>query len=240
MLKVDIEKKLELFTLKVRLELDKGICSIMGASGAGKSMCLKCIAGIEKPDSGIIILNDHVLFDSEKGINLPPQQRKTGYLFQNYALFPNMTVQKNIMTGLHSLKKAERKITADELMKEFHIEHLSDKYPEKLSGGEMQRVALARIFASKPNVLLLDEPFSSLDTFLKWELIPKLKSALKEFNGLSIMVSHDIDEILKLSDCVSEIKDGKNTDPVSINEYYDIIIKRYDQNDILPFIQRQQ
>lgn len=219
MLYADFEKQLDLFTLKVHIDLDSGIYSLFGASGAGKSMTLKCIAGIEKPDRGIIRLGDRVLFDSDKRIDLPPQKRGVGYLFQEYALFPDMTVKGNIKAGLHRLPRKERNAKADELMKEFRLTSLADQKPIRLSGGEKQRVALARIFASGPEVLLLDEPFSSLDTFLKWELIPYFKETLQSFSGCSIMVSHDIDEVVSLCGMVSVIQSGVTEPAVGIDAF---------------------
>lgn len=227
MLYADFEKRLDLFTLSVHLEIDSGVLSVFGSSGAGKSMTLKCIAGIEKPDRGVIRLDDRVLFDSAKHIDLPPQKRHVGYLFQEYALFPDMTVRGNIKAGLHHLPRKERNQTAEELMERFRIAPLADKKPATLSGGEKQRVALARIFASKPEVLLLDEPFSSLDTFLKWELIPYFKETLQSFAGCSIMVSHDVDEVFSLCDRVSVIQSGVTEPAVAIGDFRSMIEEKY-------------
>ena len=167
-LSVDIEKTLGAFHLKAAFETDGGILGLLGASGCGKSMTLKCIAGIETPDKGRIVLNGVTLFDSEKRINVPPQKRQVGYLFQNYALFPNMTVRQNILCGLRHVKdrkeKEERLAHAVELMK---IGDLQNHKPYQLSGGQAQRTALARILVSDPQVLLLDEPFSALDSHLR-------------------------------------------------------------------------
>ncbi len=227
MLYAEFEKKLDLFTLKVKIEAENGISALFGASGAGKSMTLKCIAGIEKPDRGVIRLGDKVLFDSERHINLSPQKRHIGYLFQEYALFPNMTVRGNITAALHHLPRKDRRSRCDELMNRFHIAELSEKKPEHLSGGERQRVALARIFASEPEAILLDEPFSSLDTLLKWELIPYLKETLQSFFGCSIMVSHSVDEVLSLCDSVSVIEHGENAPAVSSKAFADTINEKY-------------
>ena len=133
-------------------------------------MTLKCIAGIEKPDRGTITLDGRVLFDSEKHINLTPQQRRVGYLFQQYALFPNMTAAQNILCGIHTGSRAEKKEKLAALLRTFRLEGLEKKLPAQLSGGQQQRVALARILASEPQAILLDEPFSALDSYLKWEL----------------------------------------------------------------------
>jgi len=227
MLYADFEKKLDLFTLRVRIEVEKGIFSLFGASGSGKSMTLKCIAGIEKPDRGVIRLNDKVLFDSEKHIDLKPQKRGVGYLFQEYALFPNMTVKGNIKAGLHAIPRKDRDRRAEELMEQFRIQALAGKKPAILSGGEKQRVALARIFACQPDVLLLDEPFSSLDTLLKWELIPTFKETLQSFAGCSIMVSHSVDEVLSLCDRVSVIQSGVTEPASDIGDFEAQIQEKY-------------
>ena len=227
MLYAEFEKKLDLFTLKVKIEAENDISALFGASGGGKSMTLKCIAGIEKPDRGVIRLGDKVLFDSERHINLSPQKRHIGYLFQEYALFPSITVRGNITAALHHLPRKDRRSRCDELMNRFHIADLSEKKPEHLSGGERQRVALARIFASEPEAILLDEPFSSLDTLLKWELIPYLKETLQSFFGCSIMVSHSVDEVLSLCNSVSVIEHGENAPAVSSKAFADTINEKY-------------
>lgn len=224
MLSVDIEKRLSSFDLQVSFETDKAPLALLGASGAGKSYALKCIAGIEKPDKGKIILNDKTLFDSEKRINLPPQKRRVGYLFQDFALFPNMTVLQNIKAGLHREEKADRDRITTELIEKFRLQGLENVRPLTLSGGEKQRVALARIFASKPDVLLLDEPFSSLDTFLKWELEDEMKQIFREFSGDVIIVSHEIDEVLELCEEVVRIQDGVARNAVNVKEFYTIIL----------------
>lgn len=219
MLYVDIVKKLDNFTLKASMRVDGEVTALFGASGAGKSMTLKCIAGIEKPDSGVIQLNGRTLFDSSEHINLPPQKRRVGYLFQDYALFPNMTVKGNIEAGMRSLKKSERNIKAAELTERFRLNGLENKRPSTLSGGEQQRVALARIFASHPEVILLDEPFASLDIMLKSELIPYMKDIINSFGGESILVSHDVDEVLSMSERVTEISSGVTCGTVTTEEF---------------------
>ena len=228
MLYVDIEKRLDRFTLKARFRCDHTTLALFGASGAGKSMTLKCISGIEKPDRGVIQLNDRVLFDSEKRIDLPPQKRSVGYLFQEYALFPNMTVSGNITAGMRKLPKAEREQKLHELIERFRLSGLENRRPDSLSGGEKQRVALARIFASSPEVLLLDEPFSSLDTLLKHQLIPYIRGIIGDFGGETIMVSHDIDEVRQLCAEVSPITDGVTQETVDSGIYYQQIKKQYE------------
>ena len=188
---VEIEKQLGNFHLDVRFQAETETLALLGASGCGKSMTLKCIAGIMTPDRGRIVLNDRVLFDSEAGIDLPPQQRRVGYLFQNYALFPTMTVEKNILCGIRSGSKAEKAAALSAALHRFRLEGLEKRYPAQLSGGQQQRVALARILCSQPEVILLDEPFSALDSYLKWDLELKLSDFLENFSGPILWVSHD-------------------------------------------------
>ena len=161
-LSVDIEKKLGAFHLRSQFEAPDETMALLGASGCGKSMTLKCIAGIVTPDRGRIVLGGRVLFDSEKKINLPPQQRRVGYLFQQYALFPNMSVEQNILCGIRSGDKAEKRRVLAEKIRMFRLEGLEKKHPAQLSGGQQQRVALARILCSEPEAILLDEPFSAI------------------------------------------------------------------------------
>ena len=227
MLYADFFKRLDGFDLNIHIEADNTVIGLFGPSGAGKSMTLKCIAGIENPDRGVIRLDDRILFDSEQKIDLPPQKRKVGYLFQDYALFPNMTVRGNVTAGMHALKKQERKAKADELMERFRISHLADVRPDRLSGGERQRTALARIFASDPELLLLDEPFSSLDTMLKFELIPFVKETVQSYAKTCLMVSHDVNEICAVCADVSTISAGTNTPPLDAEKFMSDIREKY-------------
>lgn len=207
-LSVHIKKKLKNYMLEVELEAEKSCLGLLGASGCGKSMTLKCIAGIEKPDEGRILLNDKVLFDSGKGINLRPQKRKVGYLFQNYALFPRMSVRKNIEMGLSvsgSLKSKE----ADRLLKQFHLEEVADACPGMISGGQQQRAALARMLAAAPEVLLLDEPFSALDSYLKEYMIQEMKDFLEDYQKTVILVSHSREEIYQMCGKMAVMDQGK-------------------------------
>jgi molybdate transport system ATP-binding protein len=207
---VQIKKQLERFYLDVEFETENEVLGLLGASGCGKSMTLKCIAGIEKPDDGKIILNGRTLFDSEKKINLTPQQRRVGYLFQQYALFPNMTVEKNIAVGAQAMPKAQRKQAVEEMMARMQISQLANKYPGQLSGGQQQRAALGRILINQPEVLLLDEPFSALDDYLKWQVELELADTLKEFGGTTLFVSHSRDEVYRLCRSVCVLSEGKS------------------------------
>lgn len=208
-LKVNIQKKLNEFNLEVDFELKKKRLGILGPSGCGKSMTLKSIAGIVDPDKGVISLNtgeETTYFDSNNKINLKPQDRNVGYLFQNYALFPNMTVEENVACGLS--KDDDKKIVSD-MIKRFHLGGLEKRYPRQLSGGQQQRVALARIMAYGPDVILLDEPFSAMDTFLKEQLRIELVNSLEDFDGFSIMVTHNRDEAFQFCDELIVLDKGK-------------------------------
>lgn len=220
-LKVDIEKCYGRFHLRVKFEADWESIGLLGASGCGKSLTLKCIAGIEKPDRGKIILDDRVLYDSEQRVNLPAQKRRVGYVFQNFALFPNMTAEENIAAGAHHLKDLQREERVEELMEMFQLQDTKGKLPRELSGGQQQRVALARILASEPEVILLDEPFSALDSHLKWQLELEMKSLLKYFGGTIVWVSHDLGEIYRNCSRICIIDEGRSL-PTST---YDALMK---------------
>lgn len=216
-LNVRIRKKLGIFQLDVDFEVKDGIFAILGASGCGKSMTLKCIAGIETPDQGRIVLNGKVLYDSEQKINLPPQKRKVGYMFQDYALFPNMSVAQNIMAGMG--KKPEREAVM-RYLEQFHLVELASHYPSQLSGGQKQRVAMARMIASKPDIILLDEPFSALDSYLKWELEQQMRETLQEVQKPALFVSHNRDEVYRLCNMVSCIHQGRMEVIEPIKEFF--------------------
>ena len=205
-LSVKIKKNLGDFVLDVAFETGEGVLGLLGASGCGKSMTLKCIAGIEKPDEGRIVLNDSVLFDSGAGINVPPQKRGVGYLFQDYALFPNMTVTRNIMCGARDKEKTA------EYIRRFDLVGKEKLYPAQLSGGQKQRVALARMLAAEPEVILLDEPFTALDNFLKARMERELMSMLDEFKGPVVFVSHDRNESYRLTDTIAVMENGRIVD----------------------------
>lgn len=220
---VDIEKDFGSFVLSVKFATEEGVLGILGASGCGKSMTLRCIAGIVKPDKGKIILDGCTLFDSERGINLPPQQRHVGLLFQNYALFPNMTVWQNLMTGLRRCEKNKQKAetAVREIMERFYLTGLENHKPSQLSGGQQQRVALARILLSRPRVLMLDEPFSSLDGYLRWQMELELAEVLEEFAGTTLFVSHSRDEVYRICDSVCVMNQGKSNPVLSVKEMFE-------------------
>ena len=197
---VEIEKQLGNFHLNVRFQAETETLALLGASGCGKSMTLKCIAGIMTPDRGRIVLNGRVLFDSEARIDLPPQQRRVGYLFQNYALFPTMTVEKNILCGIRSGSKAEKNAALTATLHRFRLEGLEKRYPAQLSGGQQQRVALARILCSQPEVILLDEPFSALDYQTRLAVSGDISQIIRREHKTALLVTHDISEAISLSD----------------------------------------
>ena len=209
---VTLEKKLRDFTLRANFTVKNEVFALLGASGCGKSMTLKCIAGIERPDKGRIVLDGATLFDSERNIDLPPQKRQMGCLFQNYALFPNMTVAENLRFVMHgSNEDSGRKI--QELLQRFHLEGLEDVYPATLSGGQQQRVAFARILAAGAKLLLLDEPFSALDSYLKWQMETELMDLLPAYEKTALLVSHDRGEVYRLADRVAVINRGQMEPP---------------------------
>ncbi|MHB8171952.1 MAG: sulfate/molybdate ABC transporter ATP-binding protein [Thermincolia bacterium] len=197
-LAVEIKKALPDFTLDLCFTTGKDALGILGASGSGKSMTLRCIAGLETPDQGRIILNGRTLFDSEKGINLPSRERKVGFLFQNYALFPHLTAAQNVAFGLHGLPKGEQARRAKENLSLVRLEDLEERYPHQLSGGQQQRVALARALATEPEALLLDEPLSALDNHLRSAMEKQLMETLSLFNGISLFVTHDLEEAYRV------------------------------------------
>lgn len=210
MLSVDICKKAGDFHLQVAFEAKEEVMGILGASGCGKSMTLRCIAGVETPDSGRIVLNGVTLYDSEKKINLPPQRRHVGYLFQNYALFPNMTVKRNILCGLRNNKDKQHKIKAyKDVIELLKLQGLENHRPSQLSGGQAQRVALARILVNKPHILMLDEPFSALDSNLRELLQIQMKELMSSYDGAVLMVTHSRNEAYNLCKSIALMDNGR-------------------------------
>lgn len=214
MLEVDIEKQAGDFHLRASFSCENVFLGILGASGSGKSMTLKCIAGIERPDRGRIVLDGRVLFDSAKRINLPPRERRVGYLFQNYALFPGMTVRQNILCGLHAEKdRRKREARTDAMLDLLQIRDIASLRPEALSGGQAQRTALGRILVNEPDLLMLDEPFAALDTHLRLKLQAELKELLSGYDRGVILVTHDRDEAFRMCGWLAVIEKGRMQAP---------------------------
>lgn len=225
---VKIKKDFGSFLLDTEFEADTEVMGILGESGCGKSMTLRCIAGVMTPDEGRIELDGTVFFDSEKKINLKPQQRHIGLLFQNYALFPNMNVVQNFQSALRGqkLRKEEQQKRVAEMIDKFYLQGLERHKPSQLSGGQQQRVALARILLTRPKLLMLDEPFAALDEFLRWKLELELEDVLKEFGATTLFVSHNRDEIYRICDRVCVMNQGKSSEPVPVKELFAAPISR--------------
>lgn len=207
-LSVNVKKSFEDVHLNIEFSTESRRIGIFGASGCGKSLALKMIAGIERPDAGSIVINETVMYDSGKRISLPPQKRNVGYLFQNYALFPTMNVEENVGAGL-KCERGERKRKVSEMMKRFHLEGLEKRLPGELSGGQQQRVALARIMVYEPDVILLDEPFSALDAYLKDKMQRECMEMLRDYPGIVILVSHSRDEIYRFCEETIVVDKGR-------------------------------
>lgn len=207
---IDIKKKLPEFQLDLKLEAENINLGLLGESGSGKSMTLRCIAGIENPDSGQIVLNGRVLFDSEKKINLPIRERRVGFLFQNFALFPHMSVEDNIGFAFDKkVLKEERRRKINNIMEMMKLTGMENRYPYQLSGGQQQRVALARALVMEPEILLLDEPFSALDEHLRNHMIRELKENLALYNGTTLFITHNMEEAFQICERISILSHGK-------------------------------
>jgi molybdate transport system permease protein len=206
---VNIEKQLAAFTLDTAFTAHQETLGLLGGSGSGKSMTLRCIAGVATPTKGQIVLNGQTLFDSEKRINVPSHQRKVSLVFQNYALFPHMTVAQNIAFGLQQLPNALRSQRIHQQLALLQLEGLGDRYPHQLSGGQQQRVALARALATEPEALLLDEPFSALDTHLRAQVERQLIETLSTYSGVTLFVTHNLEEAYRVCEKLMVMSSGK-------------------------------
>lgn len=207
---LDIKKAYPDFSLDVRLEAAGERVALLGASGCGKSCTLRCIAGVETPDEGRIAVNGVTFFDSARGINLSPQQRKCALLFQNYQLFPNLSVADNVLAGVEGrLSREGRDELARRYLSIFGMAGYADRYPARLSGGQQQRVALARMLAARPAIYMFDEPFSALDSFLKSALEQNLLDLFSVIDSTVLYVSHDIDEACRLCERICVLHNGR-------------------------------
>ena len=219
---VDIYKQLADFELQVSFSADNQPLGLLGGSGAGKSMILRCLAGVETPTSGQIILNGRVLFDSQKKINVPSRDRKIGFLVQNYALFPHMTVAQNIAFGLpKGLSASAIRVQVETQLLAVQLAGLGDRYPHQLSGGQQQRVGLARALASQPEALLLDEPFSALDTYLRSQLEQEMVAKLADYGGVSLFVTHNMEEAYRVCQNLLVLEQGKTVQYGSRQEVFE-------------------
>lgn len=222
MIEIDIIKPLYtadgIINLKVNKKINKGdFLTLFGKSGSGKTTLLRILAGLETPKSGKIVVDKEIWFDSSKKINLSPQKRNVGFVFQDYALFPNMSVRKNLEFALKNKNEIKK---VDEILEIMEIKNLSNMKPELLSGGQKQRVALARTLMTNPKILLLDEPLSALDTTMRLKLQDELSLIHQKFNITSILVSHDISEVFKLSNRVFKINLGEIEEDGTPNELF--------------------
>ncbi|HZI17122.1 MAG TPA: ATP-binding cassette domain-containing protein [Pyrinomonadaceae bacterium] len=209
------------FTLDVEFKAPAGVTIIFGASGSGKSLTLRAVAGLLRPDAGSIAAGDLTLFDSEAGVDLPPRRRRAGYVFQNLALFPHLTARQNVEFALPRLPRAEREARALGLLERFHVGHVAPRRPRDISGGEAQRVALARALATGPRVLLLDEPLSALDEATKLGIISDLKSFNRELRLPVLYVTHSRDEALALGERAVVYERGRVTAAGPPSEVFD-------------------
>ncbi|MGI5921200.1 MAG: ATP-binding cassette domain-containing protein [Syntrophomonadaceae bacterium] len=209
MLKARLIKKLGSFTLDIDIQMDNQILVLWGSSGAGKTTVLHCLAGLINPSSGFVKLDGRTLYSSADRINISSRDRNVGYLFQDYALFPHMTVRENIWYGL--TKRQQKPLSPDplQLLDSFGAGHLLDRYPWQLSGGEKQRIALVRALAVKPRLLLLDEPFSALDKCNKINLRQEIKKLHSQWQIPFILVTHDEDDASFLGDTIIGIEKGR-------------------------------
>jgi molybdate transport system ATP-binding protein len=208
-LDVRIRKTLPGFTLDVEWSAGDGVAVLFGPSGAGKSLTLQCLAGLMRPDEGRITVDGQVLFDSASGVNLPPQRRRVGYVFQGFALFPHLTVAGNVAFGLRDRPRAEREARAAEVLARLGLETMAQRYPGELSGGQRQRVALGRALAPDPALLLLDEPLSALDLPLRRALRDELRTVLAQWGKAAVVVTHDVTEAYRLGDHIVVYEEGR-------------------------------
>lgn len=209
MVSLSITKQLPGFTLDVSWEADEPVVALFGPSGAGKTLTLHCLSGLVRPDRGRIALNDRVFFDSAAGVDLPPQSRRLGYVFQGYALFPHLTVQENVAFGLKGRPREERAHRTRVVLERLGLAGLERRHPVELSGGEQQRVALGRALAVDPELLLLDEPLSALDPPLRRQLREELRRVVREWGKATVLVTHDLAEAYQIADRVVVYEAGR-------------------------------
>lgn len=225
---IEVEKQLKgarrSFTLSARFATDAGRVVLFGPSGSGKSLTLRAVAGLLRPDRGLIRIDDHVLFDSGKGIDVPVRQRRVGFVFQDYALFPHLTVRQNAAFGVNGLFRGpsrDMRERVDEMLELFGLARMADSLPRELSGGQRQRVALARAVVPGPGVLLLDEPFSALDLPLRARLREEVKDLLERLGIPLILVTHDPDEAVRFAHVAVPYRKGATGDIIDFSALAD-------------------
>lgn len=209
------------FSLDVDLSAGPGVTVLLGPSGAGKTLTLDSIAGFARPDEGRILLDDEILFDGAASVCLPPRSRHCGYVFQNYALFPNMTLRKNLEFALHRRPRLERHRRVNQMMERFHLDDLQGRYPHELSGGQKQRCSIARALIGAPRILLLDEPSRGLDAPLRTELYGIIREVREEYRIPVLLVTHDLDECIELGDELVVVRDGRAVQAGKPQEVFD-------------------
>jgi molybdate transport system permease protein len=209
LLQVDIAKSLPNFQLELNLQAGREPIGLLGASGAGKSLTLRLIAGIATPDSGCIVLNGRTVFDSAQGIDIPAAQRRVGVVFQDYALFPHLSVFDNVAYSLHRLPRSERALRVERLLQALRIAHLAGRMPAQISGGERQRAAIARCLAMEPEALLFDEPFAALDPHLRRSTEEQLRETLRSYRGAVLFVTHDMEEAFRFCSGLMVLDQGR-------------------------------
>jgi len=208
-LSLEVRKALPGFTLDVAWEAGDEVVALFGASGAGKTLTLQCLAGLARPDRGRIVVNDTVFFDAATGTSVPSRRRRLGYVFQGYALFPHLSVAENVGYGLHERGREERRRRTGEMLDRLGLTALAERRPRELSGGQQQRVALGRALAVDPELLLLDEPLSALDAPLRRQLRAELMGILREWGKATVLVTHDLAEAFQLADRIVIYDDGR-------------------------------
>ena len=199
---VDAQRTLGPFQLNVTFAAPAGITALFGPSGSGKTLTLRCITGLLTPDGGRVTLGNRVLYDRSAGVDVPTRDRCIGYVFQHYALFPHLSAAANIGYGLHELSPGDRSARVRELLDMVGLTDFADRHPQQLSGGQQQRVALARALAPRPDLILLDEPFAAIDSFVRDHLREQLRAIHARTEVPMILVTHDVDDVRRLADTV--------------------------------------